>query len=59
MYLFMAKLALHCCLGSSLVATSRAYSLVAVHKCIIVVASRVVEHGLESMWAAVVAAPKF
>ena len=46
MYLFMAVLALHCCLGSSLVATSRGYSLGSAHKFIIAVASLVVVHGL-------------
>ena len=46
MHVFMAMLTLHCCLGSSLVATSRGYSLVAMHKFITEVASLVVEQGL-------------
>ena len=38
-------LGLHCCTGFSLVATSWEYSVVAVHRLFIAVASLVVEHG--------------
>ena len=46
MYLFVAVLGLHCCLGFSLVVGSEGYSLVVLGKLLIVVASFVVEHGL-------------
>ena len=42
--LFLAVLGLHCCTGFSLVVVSRGYSLVAMHRLLIVVASLVVEH---------------
>ena len=38
----------------SLVAASRSYSLVMVHRLLIAVASFVVEHGLQNMWTSVV-----
>jgi len=46
MYLFLAELGLCCCTGLSLVATSRGYSLVAVRRLLIAVASLVGEHQL-------------
>ena len=49
-------LGLHYYLGFCLVAASRAYSLVAVHGLLIVVASLVEEHGLSGERASVVAA---
>ena len=58
-------LGLPCCTGFSLVVASRGYSLVAVHRLLIVVASRVVEHkfrvcGLQESWhmGSVVAVPR-
>ena len=48
-YLFLAVLGLHSCVGFSLVAESGGC-------CFIVVASLVVEHGLWGIWASVVAA---
>ena len=42
--LFLAVLGLRCCTGFSLVAVRRGYSLVAMHRLLIVVASLVVEH---------------
>ena len=50
----MAVLGLCCCVGSSLVVVSRAYSLVVVLGLLIVVASLVAEHGLWGSWALVV-----
>ena len=46
-------LGLHCCVGFSLVAEGRVYSLVVVQRLLIVVASLLVGHGLSScgMWA--------
>ena len=44
--LFLTVLSLCCCTGFSLVALSRGYSLVAVHRLLIAVASLVVEHML-------------
>ena len=44
----MAVLGLCYCVGLSLVAASKGYSLVAVHGLLIDVASLVVEHGLQS-----------
>ena len=44
--LFLAVLSLGCCVGFSLVASSRGFSLVAVHRFLISVASFVVEHRL-------------
>ena len=51
--LFMAVLGLHCCTGFCLVAASGGYSLVAVHRLPIEVASLVAEHRLGSCgtWA--------
>ena len=43
-YLLFAVPGLCCCTGFSLVAVSRGYSLVAMHRLLIVVASLVVEH---------------
>ena len=51
MYLFLTVLGLHCCQGFSLVADSGGYSLVAVRRLLIAVASLVVEHRLQSMQA--------
>ena len=45
-YLFLAVLGLFCCVGFSLVAASGGYSLVAVLRLLIAVASLVAEHGL-------------
>ena len=47
-------LGLRCCLGFSLVAASRGYSLVVVHGLLTVVASLVREYGLLVSWASVV-----
>ena len=44
--LFWVVLCLHCCMGFSLPAASRGYSLVAVHRLLTAVASLVVEHRL-------------
>ena len=49
-------LGLHCCAGFSLVAASRGYSLVTVHKLLIVVASLVVEPGLQGVQTSVAVA---
>ena len=57
MYLFLAVLDLHCCTGFSVVAESGGYSLVAVLRFLIVVASLVAERRLESFQASVVAVP--
>ena len=46
MYLVLVVLGLLCCMDCSLVAVSRGYSLVAVHRLFIVVAS-LLEHGLQ------------
>ena len=43
--IFFSLLGLRLCMGFSLVAASRGYSLVAVHR-LLVVATRVAEHGL-------------
>ena len=48
-------LALHCYAGFSLVALSRGYSVVEIHRLLIVVASLVTEHGLQGTWVLVVA----
>ena len=42
--------------GFSLAAVKGGYSLVAVHEFLTAVASLIVEHGLQSVWASVVAA---
>ena len=47
----------HCRSGFSLVAKSRGCSLVVVPGLLVAVASLVVEHGLEGMWASIVVAP--
>ena len=41
--LFLAMLSLHCCVGFSLVVANRGYSLVAVHRLLIAVASLILE----------------
>ena len=46
LHLFLAVLSFSCCAGFSLVAGSRGYSLVVVHRIFIVVASLVSEHVL-------------
>ena len=45
-YLFLAVLGLHCCVGFSLIVASGGHSLATVHRLLIAVASLVVEHGL-------------
>ena len=55
-YLFLAELGLCCGTDLSLVATSRGYSLVAVLRLLIAVASLVGEHGLSSTQASGAAA---
>ena len=45
-YLFLAVLGLHYCVGFSLVAVRGRYSLAVVHGLLIAVASLVAEHGL-------------
>ena len=52
----MTVLGLHCYAGFSLVAASRGYSLVVVHRLLIRVTSLIVEHRLSGMRALVVAA---
>ena len=44
--LFFAMLGLCCCMGFSLVVASGGYSLIALHRLLIVVASLFSEHGL-------------
>lgn len=56
-YLFLTVLGLRCCSGFSLVAASRGYSLVAVHRLLIEVASPVAENRLQGVRASVVVAP--
>ena len=56
-YLFLAVLGLHCCLGFSSLVASRGYSLLAVLGLLILLASLLAEHGLYSTQASVVAAP--
>ena len=53
--LFLAVLCLHCCVGFSLLATSRGSSLVVVHGLLIAVASLIVKYGLQGTRALVVA----
>ena len=45
-YLFLAVLGLHYCMGFSLAAVSRGYSVVVVHGLLIAVASLVAQHRL-------------
>ena len=45
-YLFLTMLGLRCCSGFSLVLASRGYSLVAVRRPLIEMASLLAEHGL-------------
>ena len=47
MYFFLAVLGLCCCTGFSPAATSRGYSLVAVHGLLTAAASLIAEHGLQ------------
>ena len=54
-FYFLAVLGLHCCMGSSLVATSGGFSLVVVYRLLIAVASLVVERGLWGVRASFVA----
>ena len=49
-YLFLAVPGLHCYIGFSLIATSRSYTLVVVHRLLIAVASLIAEHRLEGAW---------
>ena len=58
MYLFVAVLGLHCCRGFSLIVASGSYSLVIERRLLILVAFLSVEHGLWSMRASVVLAPR-
>ena len=55
--LFLAVLGLPCCSGFSLVAASRGYSLIAMQRFLIVVASLAAERRLWGAQASVVAAP--
>ena len=57
-YLFLAVLGLHCCRGFSLIVASGSYSLVIERRLLILVAFLSVEHGLWSMRASVVLAPR-
>ena len=50
----MVVLGIHCCMGFSLVATSRDYSVVAVGRTLISAASLNAEHGLSAMQPSVV-----
>ena len=54
LFVYLAMLGLHCCVDFSLVVASKGYSLVVVHE-LIAVASFVVEHRLQSVWALIVA----
>ena len=49
--LFLAVLSLHCCAGFSLVAVSGGYCLAAAHGFLTAVASLVMEHSPEDVWA--------
>ena len=53
LFLFLVVLGLCCCVGFSLVAANGGYSLVVMCGLLIVVASLVVEHGLQGMQASV------
>ena len=55
-YNFLAALGLHCFTKFSLVVASGGYSLVAVHRLLIAVASLAAEHGLQSTQSSVVVA---
>ena len=46
LFLFLAVLGLHCCMGLSVVGASGGYSLRAVRGLLVAVASLVAEHGL-------------
>ena len=48
--LFLAVLGLLCCMGLSLVAESRGYFLVIVHRLLITGVSLLAEHGLYGRW---------
>ena len=54
--LFVFVLHLHCCSGVYLVVASVGYSLVAVHKLLVTVASLFVDHGLRDVRASVAVA---
>ena len=56
LYLFLTVLGLCCCAGFSLIVASGGYSLVAVLRCLIVVAS-IVGHVFQGSWAPAVVAP--
>ena len=56
-YLFLAVLGLHCCVGFSLVAVSKGKSLVVVCRLLIVAASLVRKHRLQGAWASEAAVP--
>ena len=54
MHLFiLGVLDVYCCIGFSLVVGTRGYPLVVVFGLLIVVASLVVEHGLQDAWVSV------
>ena len=55
-YPHLAVLGLRCCAGSSLVAASRDYALVAEHRLHTVAASLVTEHGLQNSQVSVAVA---
>ena len=57
-YLFLAVLGLQCCAGFSLAVADEGYSLVAACGVLIVVASFIVEHGLQALRASVIAIPR-
>ena len=54
LFIYLAVLGLCCCVGLSLVAASGDCSLIAVHGFLILVASLITEHGLQSIWTSVV-----
>ena len=51
-------LGLQCCAGFSLAVADEGYSLVAACEVLIVVASFIVEHGLQALRASVIASPR-
>ena len=55
----LVSLGLRCYVGFSLVATSKGYFLVVVHRLLIAVGSLASGHRLSSSWASVVVAPGF
>ena len=54
LFIYLAVLGLCCCVGLSLVAASGDCCLIAVHGFLILVASLITEHGLQSIWTSVV-----